>query len=305
MLLHYGDLSTSDQLTNLIYNIQPDEVYHLGAQSQVMVSFEIPEYTADVTGVGTVRLLEAIRRSGIKTKFYQASSSEMFGAAKPPQNETTPFYPRSPYGAAKVYSYWMAVNYREAYGIFSCNGILFNHESPRRGETFVTRKVTRAVASIFAARQKKLYLGNLQSRRDWGYAPEYVDGMWSILQQDRPGDYVLGTGESHTIEEFVSEAFGYLDLDWREYVEIDAKYLRPTEVDFLLADSSKARAVLGWEPKISFKDLVHIMVDADLDALSLAPVGEGKRILQDQFGDWHQWDKSVSRSLTAASGGLD
>jgi GDPmannose 4,6-dehydratase len=305
MLLHYGDLSTSDQLTNLIYNIQPDEVYHLGAQSHVMVSFEIPEYTADVTGVGTVRLLEAIRRSGIKTKFYQASSSEMFGAAKPPQNETTPFYPRSPYGAAKVYSYWMAVNYREAYGIFSCNGILFNHESPRRGETFVTRKVTRAVASIFAGRQKKLYLGNLQSRRDWGYAPEYVDGMWRILQQDRPGDYVLGTGESHTIEEFLTEAFGYLDLDWREYVEIDAKYLRPTEVDFLLADSSKARAVLGWEPKISFKDLVHIMVDADLDALSLAPVGEGKRILQDQFGDWHQWDKSVSRSLTAASGGLD
>jgi len=265
--LHYADLADASSLAMVMEQIRPVEVYNLGAQSHVMVSFEIPEYTADVTGVGTVRLLEAIRRSGIKTKFYQASSSEMFGAAKPPQNETTPFYPRSPYGAAKVYSYWMAVNYREAYGIFSCNGILFNHESPRRGETFVTRKVTRAVASIFAARQKKLYLGNLQSRRDWGYAPEYVDGMWSILQQDRPGDYVLGTGESHTIEEFVSEAFGYLDLDWREYVEIDAKYLRPTEVDFLLADSSKARAVLGWEPKISFKDLVHIMVDADLDAL--------------------------------------
>jgi GDPmannose 4,6-dehydratase len=305
MVLHYGDLSTSDQLTNLIYNIQPEEIYHLGAQSHVMVSFEIPEYTADVTGVGTVRLLEAIRRSGIKTKFYQASSSEMFGAAKPPQNETTPFYPRSPYGAAKVYGYWMAVNYREAYRIFACNGILFNHESPRRGETFVTRKVTRAVASIIAGRQEKVYLGNLQARRDWGYAPEYVHGMWRILQQDGPGDYVLGTGESHSIEEFVTEAFGYVDLDWKEYVEVDAKYLRPTEVDFLLADSSKARAVLGWEPKIGFKDLVHIMVDADLDALSFAPVGEGRRILQDQFGGWHQWDKSVSHILRAASGGPD
>jgi len=305
MFLHYGDLSTSDQITHLIYNVQPDEVYHLGAQSHVMVSFEIPEYTANVTGVGTVRLLEAIRRSGVKTKFYQASSSEMFGAAKPPQNEATAFYPRSPYGAAKVYSYWMAVNYREAYGLFTCNGILFNHESPRRGETFVTRKITRAVANIIAGRQKKLYLGNLQARRDWGYAPEYVYGMWQMLQHDQPEDYVLGTGESHTIEEFVTEAFGYAGLDWREHVEIDPKYFRPTEVDFLMADSSKARTTLGWEPKVDFKELVHVMVDADLAALSFAPVGEGKHILQNKFGDWHQWDRSISQTLRAASGGHD
>jgi len=305
MFLHYGDLSTSDQITHLIYSVQPDEVYHLGAQSHVMVSFEIPEYTANVTGVGTVRLLEAIRRSGVKTKFYQASSSEMFGAAKPPQNEATAFYPRSPYGAAKVYSYWMAVNYREAYGLFTCNGILFNHESPRRGETFVTRKITRAVANIIAGRQKKLYLGNLQARRDWGYAPEYVYGMWQMLQHDQPEDYVLGTGESHTIEEFVTEAFGYAGLDWREHVEIDPKYFRPTEVDFLMADSSKARSMLGWEPKVDFKELVHVMVDADLAALSFAPVGEGKHILQNKFGDWHQWDRSISQTLRAASGGHD
>jgi GDPmannose 4,6-dehydratase len=305
MFLHYGDLSTSDQITHLIYSVQPDEVYHLGAQSHVMVSFEIPEYTANVTGVGTVRLLEAIRRSGVKTKFYQASSSEMFGAAKPPQNEATAFYPRSPYGAAKVYSYWMAVNYREAYGLFTCNGILFNHESPRRGETFVTRKITRAVANIIAGRQKKLYLGNLQARRDWGYAPEYVYGMWQMLQHDQPEDYVLGTGESHTIEEFVTEAFGYAGLDWREHVEIDPKYFRPTEVDFLMADSSKARTTLGWEPKVDFKELVHVMVDADLAALSFAPVGEGKHILQNKFGDWHQWDRSISQTLRAASGGHD
>jgi GDPmannose 4,6-dehydratase len=305
MFLHYGDLSTSDQITHLIYSVQPDEVYHLGAQSHVMVSFEIPEYTANVTGVGTVRLLEAIRRSGVKTKFYQASSSEMFGAAKPPQNEATAFYPRSPYGAAKVYSYWMAVNYREAYGLFTCNGILFNHESPRRGETFVTRKITRAVANIIAGRQKKLYLGNLQARRDWGYAPEYVYGMWQMLQHHQPEDYVLGTGESHTIEEFVTEAFGYAGLDWREHVEIDPKYFRPTEVDFLMADSSKARTMLGWEPKVDFKELVHVMVDADLAALSFAPVGEGKHILQNKFGDWHQWDRSISQTLRAASGGHD
>ncbi len=305
MFLHYGDLSTSDQITYLIYNVQPDEVYHLGAQSHVMVSFEIPEYTADVTGIGTTRLLEAIWRSGIKTRFYQASSSEMFGAAKPPQNEATAFYPRSPYGAAKVYSYWMAVNYREAYGLFTCNGILFNHESPRRGETFVTRKITRGVAAIIAGRQDKLYLGNLRARRDWGYAPEYVQGMWRMLQHDEPGDYVLGTGKSHTIEEFVSEAFGYAGLDWREHVEIDPKYFRPTEVDFLMADSSKARSVLGWEPRIDFKDLVHIMVDADLAALSHEPVGMGKHILENKFAGWHQWDSSVSRTLEGNGGGLD
>jgi GDPmannose 4,6-dehydratase len=304
MFLHYGDLSTGEQLTSLIYDLKPDEVYHLGGQSHVMVSFEIPEYTADVTGVGTVRLLEAIRRSGIKTRFYQASSSEMFGAAKPPQSERTAFYPRSPYGAAKVYSYWMAVNYREAYGLFICNGILFNHESPRRGETFVTRKITRAVASTMVGQQQKLYLGNLHARRDWGYAPEYVHGMWQILQQEQPGDYVLGTGESHTVEEFVTEAFEYVGLDWRKHVELDARYMRPTEVEFLQADSAKARKAFGWEPKIGFKDLVHIMVDADLDGLSFVPIGNGRRILQSQFGDWHQWDKSVSHTLRAASGAL-
>ena len=301
LFLHYGDLSTSDQLTHLIYNVQPEEVYHLGAQSHVMVSFETPEYTADITGVGTVRLLEAIRRSGIKTRFYQASSSEMFGAAKPPQNETTPFYPRSPYGAAKVYGYWIAVNYREAYGVFACNGILFNHESPRRGETFVTRKITRAVARILAGQQKKLYLGNLQARRDWGYAPEYVDCMWRMLQHDSPGDYVVGTGESHTIEEFAKEAFGYAGLEWKEHVEHDPKYLRPTEVDFLMADSTKARTEIGWEPRISFRELVRIMVDADLEALSLTPLGEGTRILNDRFGAWHQWGSSVSQNMRAAA----
>jgi GDPmannose 4,6-dehydratase len=302
LFLHYGDLSSSDQLTNLIYNLQPEEIYHLGAQSHVMVSFETPEYTADITGVGTIRLLEAIRRSGIKTRFYQASSSEMFGAAKPPQNELTPFYPRSPYGVAKVFSYWAVVNYREAYDLFACNGILFNHESARRGETFVTRKITRAVARITAGQQKKLYLGNLQSRRDWGYAPEYVDGMWRILQQDRPGDYVLGTGHSHTIEEFVTEAFEYVGLNWKDYVEIDSKYFRPTEVDYLLADCTKARTELGWEPQVGFKELIHIMVDADLDGLAFKPIGDGKRILQSRFGSWHQWDNSVARSLQMASG---
>jgi GDPmannose 4,6-dehydratase len=305
MFLHYGDLSTSDQITHLIYNVQPDEVYHLGAQSHVMVSFEIPEYTADVTGIGTTRLLEAIRRSGIKTRYYQASSSEMFGAAKPPQNEATAFYPRSPYGAAKVYSYWMAVNYREAYGLFACNGILFNHESPRRGQTFVTRKITRAVANIVAGREEKVYLGNLQARRDWGYAPEYVQGMWRMLQHEEPGDYVLGTGTSHTVEEFATEAFEYAGLDWRDHVEIDPKYFRPTEVDFLMADSGKARSTLGWQPRITFKDLIHIMVDADLDALSHTPVGLGKHILQNKFAGWHQWDSSVSHTLRAGGGGLD
>jgi GDPmannose 4,6-dehydratase len=305
LFLHYGDLSANDQLTDLIYNVKPEEVYHLGAQSHVMVSFETPEYTAEVTGIGTVRLLEAIRRSGIQTRFYQASSSEMFGAAKPPQNEATAFYPRSPYGVAKVYSYWIAVNYREAYKTFTCNGILFNHESPRRGETFVTRKITRAVAAVVAGRQKKLYLGNLHARRDWGYAPEYVEGMWRMLQQDEPGDYVLGTGQSHTIEEFVSKAFQYVGLDWKEHVEIDPKYFRPTEVDYLLADSTKARTVLGWEPRIAFEDLVEIMVDADLDAASSVPVGQGKRILQNRFGDWHQWDTSVSKVSATASRGLD
>jgi GDPmannose 4,6-dehydratase len=269
ILLHYGDLSNSEQLTNLVYNLKPEEIYHLGAQSHVRVSFENPVYTGDVTGLGTTRLLEAIRRSGIKAKFYQASSSEMFGKAPPPQNEKTPFQPRSPYAVSKVYAYWMTVNYREGYQIFACNGILFNHESPRRGETFVTRKITRAIANILAGKQDKLYLGNLEAKRDWGYAPEYVEAMWLMLQQDEPDDYVIGTGKPHSVKEFVEEAFSYVDLNWQEYVEIDPRYFRPTEVEFLEADTSKARAKLNWQPKTTFKELVHIMVDADLEQVGL------------------------------------
>jgi len=293
LFLQYGDLANGAQLSNLIYNVKPDEIYHLGAQSHVRVSFDTPEYTGDVTGLGTTRILEAIRRSGIKTRFYQASSSEMFGATSPPQSENTPFRPQSPYACAKVYAYWMARNYREGYDLFTCNGVLFNHESPRRGETFVTRKITRAIARILADKQKKLYLGNLASKRDWGYAPEYVETMWHMLQQDQPDDYVIGTGESHSVQEFLEEAFAYVDLNWREYVEIDQRYFRPTEVDFLLADPSKARKELGWEPKVTFKELVRIMVDADMEALGLEPIGEGKRIMNEKFTDWHRWDSSV------------
>jgi GDPmannose 4,6-dehydratase len=300
--LHYGDLSTSEQLTNLVYNMQPDEIYHLGAQSHVRVSFDVPEFTGDITGLGTTRILEAVRNSGITCRFYQAGSSEMFGSTPPPQCESTPFHPRSPYGAAKVYGHWMTVTYRDAYGTFASNGILFNHESPRRGETFVTRKITRAVAGIHAGRQTKLYLGNLDARRDWGYAPEYVEGMWRILQQDAPSDYVLGTGEAHTVREFLEEAFRYLDLDWREYVELDPRYLRPAEVGFLLADASKAHRELEWEPRIKFRELVRIMVDADLEAIGVAPKGSGRAILEEQFGEWHQWAGSVSKCLEAAAG---
>lgn len=267
LFLHYGDLAVSGHLTELIYHIQPDEIYHLGAQSHVKVSFEMPEYTGDITAIGTIRLLEAIRTSGVKTRFYQASSSEMYGSAPAPQNEQTPFEPRSPYAVAKVYAYWVARNYREAYHLFNCNGILFNHESPRRGETFVTRKITRAVARIKLGLQKKLYLGNLDSRRDWGFAQEYVEAMWMMLQQEEPADYVIGTGESYTVKEFAQEAFAYAGLDWREYVETDPHYFRPTEVDFLLADPTKARKKLGWEPKVTFKELVRLMVEADLQAL--------------------------------------
>jgi len=293
LFLHYGDLANGEQLTNLIYNVKPDEVYHLGAQSHVRVSFDMPEYTGDVTGLGTTRILEAIRRSGIKTKFYQASSSEMFGAAPPPQNENTPFMPRSPYACAKVYAYWMTVNYRDGYGLFACNGILFNHESPRRGETFVTRKITRAIAHILAGKQNKLFLGNLKAKRDWGYAPEYVEAMWLMLQQDQPDDYVIGTGEAHSVQEFLEEAFAYVDLDWQKYVEIDPRYFRPTEEEFLLADSTKARERLGWEPKVTFKELVRIMVDADMEAIGLNPPGEGKRILEEKFTGWHRWETSM------------
>jgi GDPmannose 4,6-dehydratase len=265
--LHYGDLSDSGQLSHLIYNIQPDEIYHLAAQSHVRVSFDMPEYTGDITGLGVTRLLEAIRRSGIKTRFYQASSSELFGASPPPQNEETPMRPRSPYAAAKLYGYWMTRNYREGYRLFAVNGIMFNHESPRRGETFVTRKITRAVARIKFDLQKKLYLGNLEARRDWGYAPDFVEAMWLMLQQDTPEDLVIATGEAHSVREFLEEAFAHVNLDWREYVEIDPRYFRPTEVDFLLGDASKARRILGWQPRVSFPELVRIMVDADLQAL--------------------------------------
>ena len=271
--LHYGDLSDSSQLTNLIYNVQPEEIYHLGAQSHVMVSFETAEYTGDITALGTVRLLEAIRRSGIRTRFYQASSSEMYGDAPAPQNEETSFRPRSPYAVAKVYSYWTVNNYREGYNLYACNGILFNHESPRRGETFVSRKITRAVARIKLGVQDKLYLGNLEAKRDWGYAPEYVEAMWRILQQDQSDNFVIATGETHSVREFLDEAFGRVNLDWKKYVEIDKRYLRPTEVDLLVGDARKAKRQLGWEPKVRFKELVAIMVEADLKAEQLKLTG--------------------------------
>ena len=268
LFLHYGDLADSVNLTKLLYKLQPDEVYNLGAQSHVRVSFDIPEYTADVTGVGTIRILEAIRESGVKPRFYQASSSEMYGKVQEvPQTETTPFWPRSPYGCAKMFGYWATVNYREGYGLFASNGILFNHESPRRGETFVTRKISRAVAAIKLGRQKELYLGNMEAKRDWGYAPEYVEGMWRMLQADEPDDYVLATNETHTVKEFVQEAFGHVGLEWEKYLKYDARYERPAEVDLLIGDPAKAKRQLGWEPKVRFKELVQIMVDADLEML--------------------------------------
>ncbi len=266
-LMHYGDLSDSGSLVNLIRALDPDEIYHLGAQSHVQVSFQIPEYTSDATGMGTIRILEAIRSSGVETRFYQASSSEMYGTAPPPQSEATPFHPRSPYGVAKMFSYWMTVNYREAHGLHANNGILFNHESPRRGETFVTRKITRAVARIKAGMQEKLYLGNLDAKRDWGYAPEYVEAMWLMLQQDHPDDYVIATGEAHTVREFCELAFGRVDLDYRRYIEIDPRYYRPSEVDHLLGDPGRARKLLGWESRTTFEELVALMVDADIALL--------------------------------------
>jgi GDPmannose 4,6-dehydratase len=266
-LMHYGDLSDSGSLVNLIRELEPDEVYHLGAQTHVKVSFEIPEYTADATGMGTVRILEAIRSSGISTRFYQASSSEMFGSAPGPQNETTPFHPRSPYGVSKLFAYWMTVNYREAYGLYAANGILMNHESPRRGETFVSRKITRAVARIKAGLQDKLYLGNLDAKRDWGYAPEYVDAMWLMLQQDNPDDFVIATGEAHSVRELAELAFSHAGLDWERHVEVDPRYYRPAEVDHLVGDPAKAKRILGWEATIKFADLVRLMVDADIALL--------------------------------------
>ena len=267
MILHYGDLQDSTSLANLIRETKPKEIYNLGAQSHVKVSFEIPEYTADITGTGTIRLLEAIRASGIETKFYQASSSELYGSTPPPQNEQTPFHPRSPYGAAKIFSYWSTVNYREAYGMHVSNGILFNHESPRRGETFVTRKITRAVARIAAGIDKEVYLGNLDAVRDWGYAKEYVEAMWLMLQQPKGDDFVIATGESATVRQFAEVAFSRANLDWQKYVKIDKRYLRPSEVDSLVGDASKAQKVLGWKPKTNWKKLAEIMVDADIKLL--------------------------------------
>ncbi|GAB3927584.1 GDP-mannose 4,6-dehydratase [Kribbella albertanoniae] len=268
LFLHYGDLTDGSRLVTLLASIQPAEVYHLAAQSHVRVSFDEPEYTGDTTGMGTTRLLEAIRMIGLDCRFYQASSSEMFGATPPPQNESTPFYPRSPYGAAKLYGYWMTRNYREAYDMFAVNGILFNHESPRRGETFVTRKITRAVAAIKLGKQERLYLGNLDACRDWGYAPEYVEGMWRMLQHDTPADYVIATGTSYSVRDFVSSAFDHVGLDWEQYVDHDSRYERPTEVDSLIGDASKANTELGWKAQTHVPELVRIMVDADLALLT-------------------------------------
>lgn len=276
--LVYGDLNDASSLNKILRTVQPAEIYNLGAQSHVRVSFDIPEYTADVTGLGTVRILEAIRESGLKPKFYQASSSEMFGKVQEiPQRETTAFYPRSPYGAAKVYAHWITVNYREAYGLFACNGILFNHESPRRGETFVSRKVTKAAARIKLGLQEELYLGNLDAKRDWGYAGDYVQAMWMMLQQPDPDDYVIATGEAHTVRELLDVAFGHLNLEWQKYVKIDPRYFRPTEVDLLIGDASKAKTKLGWEQKVSFKELIAMMVETDIQAERLKLEGTRSR----------------------------
>jgi len=283
LFMHYGDVSDSEQISYIIQNVKPDEVYHLAAQSHVRVSFDMPEYTGNVTALGTTRILEAIRRSGNSIRFYQASSSEMFGSAAPPQSEETPFRPRSPYACAKVHAYWMTRNYREGYKIFACNGVLFNHESPRRGETFVTRKITRAIAKILARKEKHVYLGSLQPKRDWGYAPEYVESMWRMMQHDPPEDFVVGTGEAHSVREFLEIAFSYVGLDLEQHLRIDAGYFRPTEVDALVAQTAKARKDLSWTPKIGFTDLIKIMVDADMRAAGLNPIGEGDKILRARF----------------------
>lgn len=290
LFLHYGDLSDGARLVTLVSSIDPDEVYNLAAQSHVRVSFDEPEHTGDTTGIGSIRLLEAVRLAGVKCRYYQASSSEMFGASPPPQNEETLFYPRSPYGAAKVYSYWVTRNYREAYDIFAVNGILFNHESPRRGETFVTRKITRSVARIKAGLETNLYMGNLDAVRDWGYAPEYVEGMWRMLQADEPDDYVLATGGSYSVRDFLVTAFEHAGLDWEQHVKFDPRYLRPTEVDALIGDASKAEARLGWKPEVQTPDLARIMVDADIEALGC----EGRDWIDEPCLDW--W--------TPATGGL-
>lgn len=313
LFLHYGDLSDPGKITELIYNIQPDEVYHLGAQSHVRVSFDMPEFTGNISGLGTVRLLDAIHRSGTKTKFYQASTSELFGSAQAPQSETTFFQPQSPYAIAKLYAYWMTINYRDAYNMFACNGILFNHESPRRGETFVTRKITRALSAILAGKQSKLFLGNLDAKRDWGFAPEYVEMMHLMLQQDSPSDFVVGTGESHSVREFIETALNYLsiEIEWKgqsineialiksfdnkwsnvlnigmPIIEIDPRYFRPTEVDFLMADISKAKNQLSWQPRVTFSELVNIMMDYDLNENSIAAPNKGIDAVNSKGFDW-------------------
>lgn len=324
LFLHYGDLTDAGLITDIVYNVKPEEIYHLGAQSHVRVSFDLPEFTGEVSGLGTTRILEAIRRSNIRTRFYQASSSEMFGSAPAPQSESTPFQPRSPYAIAKVYAYWMVVNYREAYNLFACNGILFNHESPRRGETFVTRKITRALANILAGKQKRLFIGNLNAHRDWGFAPEYVEVMWKMLQIDRPEDFVIGSGESRSVREFLVRAFAYvgIELEWSGngkdergivrsvadrwndrvragdvLVEVDENYFRPTEVDHLRADTTKAKRMLQWETKFSFDDLVRIMVDYDLLAMQLQPPGEGIEVLKRQNLSWTQHQFSLYENI--------
>jgi len=284
LFLHYGDLTDAGNIERLINQIKPDEIYHLGAMSHVRVSFDMPEYTCNTDALGTLRILEAIKNSGLPIKFYMAASSEMFGTSPPPQNENTPFHPRSPYACAKVFSYHITRLYREAYGVFACNGILFNHESPRRGSTFVTKKITRAIARVKAGLDKKIYLGNLDAKRDWGFAPEYVEAMWLILQQPKPDDFVVATGETHSVKEFLEEAFRYAGFgDWQDYVEIDPRYFRPAEVEVLVGDASRAKEKLGWEPRIKFSDLVKIMIDADFRALNLTPPGEGDKILQEKF----------------------
>ncbi len=291
LFLHYGDLADGEQISNIMHRVIPDEIYHLGAQSHVRVSFDSPEYTGNVTGLGTTRLLEAARRVNPDIRFYQASSSEMFGGANPPQSEETCFHPRSPYGCAKVYSYWMTRNYRDGYGMYACNGILFNHESPRRGETFVTRKITRSIARILSGKEKYLSLGNLEAKRDWGFSPEYVECMWRMLQQDTPDDYVIGTGETHSVAEFLKEAFRYAGLDMETHVRNEQKYYRPTEVDVLIADPSRAQKKLGWKASVTFSDLVKIMVDADMREAGLEPVGKGDAVIKKKFATkWWKGD---------------
>ncbi len=292
MFLHHGDLTDTGNIERLINQIKPDEIYHLGAQSHVRISFDMPEYTANADALGTLRILEAVRNSNLPIKIYNAVSSEMFGSSLPPQDEKTPFSPRSPYACAKIFSYHIARLYREAYNIFVCNGILFNHESPRRGETFVTRKITRGIAHIKAGLDKKIYLGNLEAKRDWGYAPEYIEAMNLMLQQEKPDDFIIGTGETHSVKEFLETAFKYAGMgDWKQYVEIDSRYLRPTEVEVLVSNAAKAKEKIGWQPKVKFEDLVKIMVDADLRALNMKNPGEGDKILSEKFpGRWWKVD---------------